>query len=41
MPREIQNVQEQIMMLASVAIANDGTASNNRKSKKGRAGLLI
>ena len=34
MPREIQNVQEQIMMLASVAIANDGTASNSRKSKK-------
>ena len=34
MPREIQDVQEQMRMLASVAIANDGTASNSRKSKK-------
>ena len=41
MPREIQDVQEQIMMLASVALANDGTASTNRKSKKvGRAATI-
>ena len=34
MPREIQDVQEQMRMLASVAIANDGTARNKRISKK-------
>ena len=34
MPKEIQDVREQMRMLASVAIANDGTASNNRKTKK-------